>query len=522
MAQISSRLAASLLARAARTAVTLAVALTLTLPVRAQTPELPTLGEVAADDLSPANERKLGEAIMRQVVRDPSYLPDPDSTEYINALGYQLVSASAARYLDFNFFVVRDPMLNAFALPGGFIGVHSGLVLTAQSESELASVLGHEIGHVEQRHIARMLARQKESTAIAIGALLLALLAARSSSASGGDLTQAAIFGGQAAALQQQLNFSREAEREADRVGFQTLVDAGFDARAMATFFGRLQQGSRLYESAAPAYLRTHPLTVERISDIQTRVREARVKQRADSLDFALIRARLRVLQDPSVQGLRDSQTYFADQLRNKTAALEAAAQYGFALASLKLGQYDLAAQAAQAARRLVRAPSATLDKLVSETRYAAAKTAEERDAAITLAREAAQRFPLSRLSAMHYVDLLQRSERHGDAIAFLREQIALPRSDTNFYAGLAKSYAALDRKTLHHQAVAEAYVLLGAATAAVEQLQLARKAADADFYVLSEVDARIRQLQQQLKEQREEALRQNRRPPEEGEKKGR
>jgi predicted Zn-dependent protease len=145
LAQFSSRLAASLLARAARTAVTLAVALTLTLPVRAQTPELPTLGEVAADDLSPANERKLGEAIMRQVVRDPSYLPDPDSTEYINALGYQLVSASAARYLDFNFFVVRDPMLNAFALPGGFIGVHSGLVLTAQSESELETALA-ELG----------------------------------------------------------------------------------------------------------------------------------------------------------------------------------------------------------------------------------------------------------------------------------------------------------------------------------------------------------------------------------------
>jgi predicted Zn-dependent protease len=512
----------AILLRASRTAVALAVALTLTLPVRAQTPELPTLGEVAADDLSPANERKLGEAIMRQVVRDPSYLADPDSNEYINALGYQLVSASGARHIDFNFFVMRDPMLNAFALPGGFIGVHSGLILTAQSESELASVIGHEIGHVEQRHIARMLARQKESTALAIGALLLALLAARSSSSSSGDLTQAAILGGQAAALQQQLNFSREAEREADRVGFQILVDAGFDARAMATFFGRMQQGSRLYEGAAPAYLRTHPLTVERISDIQTRVRETRVRQRADSLDFSLVRARLRVLQDPSVQGLRDSQEHFATQIRNKTAAVEAAAQYGYALASLRLGQNELAVQAAQSARRLVRAPSATLDKLVSETRYAAAKTPEEREAAIVLAREATQRFPLSRLTAMHYVDLLQRSDKHEEAVAFLRDQIALPRSDTSFYAGLAKSYAALDRKTLHHQAVAEAYLLLGATPAAVEQLQLARKAADADFYVLSEVDARLRQAQQQLKEQRDEMTRQARRQPEDSPQKGR
>ncbi|MFO0145011.1 MAG: M48 family metalloprotease, partial [Betaproteobacteria bacterium] len=238
----------TLLLRASRTAVALAVALTLAVPVRAQAPELPSLGEAAGDDLSPSNERKLGEAIMRQVVRDPSYLADPDANEYINALGYQLVAASASRHIDFNFFVVRDPMLNAFALPGGFIGVHTGLILTAQSESELASVLGHEIGHVEQRHIARMLSRQKESTAVAIGALLLALLAARSSSSSSSDLAQAAILGGQAAALQQQLNFSREAEREAERVGFQYLVDAGVDPRALATLYGRMQPCPRRNE----------------------------------------------------------------------------------------------------------------------------------------------------------------------------------------------------------------------------------------------------------------------------------
>ncbi|MFO0206848.1 MAG: M48 family metalloprotease, partial [Betaproteobacteria bacterium] len=435
-----------------------------------------------------------------------------DATEYVNALGYQLVAASPARHIDFNFFVIRDPMINAFALPGGFIGLHTGLVLTAQSESELAAVVAHEIGHVEQRHIARMLARQKDATAIAIGALLLALLAARSNSSSSGDLTQAAILGGQAAAIQQQLNFSREA----DRVGFQILVNAGFDARAMATFFGRLQQGMRLYESAAPSYLRTHPLTVERIGDIQTRVRETRVRQRADSTDFPLIRARLRVLQDPSVQGLRDSQEHFATQLSNRSAGSEAAAHYGLALASLRLGQHERAVQAAAAARRLVRAPSATLDKLVSETRYSAASSNEEREAALALARDATQRFPLSRLTAMHYVDLLQRAGQHETAIAFLRDQLGLPRSDSGYYAALAKSYAALERWTLHHQAVAEAYLLLGATPAALDQLQLARRAADADFYVLSEIDARIRQLQQQAKEQREELARQGRRPPEE------
>ena len=182
-------------------------------PARAQTPDLPSLGDAASDELPPAMERRLGEQIMLQVRRDPAYLADPESTEYLNNLAYRLVAVSPSRSLDFVFFIVRDPMLNAFALPGGFIGVHSGLVVTAQTESELASVLGHEIGHVTQRHIARMIARQKESAAVAIGTLLLAILAARAGGSSSGDLAQAAIMGGQAAMIQQQLNFSREAER---------------------------------------------------------------------------------------------------------------------------------------------------------------------------------------------------------------------------------------------------------------------------------------------------------------------
>ena len=506
--------------RPAFRAIAVAVALTMAMPpslapVRAQSIELPTLGEAAADDLSPANERKLGEAIMREVRRDPAYLADPDATEYLNNLGYQLVSASPARHIDFSFFAVRDPMLNAFALPGGFIGVHTGLVLAAQSESELASVLAHEIGHVEQRHIARMLAKQRESSAIAIGALLLALLAARSNSSSSGDLTQAAIMGGQAAALQQQLNFSREAEREADRVGFQTLEAAGFDVRAMSTFFGRMQQGSRIYESAAPAYLRTHPLTTERMGDIQNRIREARVRQRADSLDFHLIRARLRVLQDDTLQGARDAQAHFASQIKNRSAANEAAAHYGLALASLRLNQPQAAYEAAQAARKLTRLTSPMLDKIVAETRFAAATTPAEREKALRMAREATQRFPLSRLTALAYVDLLQRAGEHEAAVAYLREQLALPRSEPQYFASLARSYAALNRRTLQHQATAEMYALLGAVPSAVDQLQLARKAGDADFYVLSEVDARLRQLSQQLKEQREELARSARRPEE-------
>jgi predicted Zn-dependent protease len=459
---------------------------------------LPTLGEAGDEALTPLEERRFGEEIMLEVREEPQYLDDPDSTEYLNNLGFQLVAASPARQIDFQFFLMRDSMINAFALPGGFIAAHTGLILLAQNESELASVLGHEIGHVQQRHIARMLAKQKENTAIAIGSLLLALLAARGGS---GDAAEAALAVGQAAAIQKQLNFSRDAEREADRVGFQTLVSAGFDPRAMAAFFTRMQQSTRVYSSAAPAYLQTHPLTTERIADIEGRVRSARVHQHADSLDFHLVRARLRVLQNDSLQGAQDALTYFNDQLRNHTAASEVAAQYGRAVAALRLKQPQVAYQAATAARSLTRDPSALLDKVVFESQFAAANTDAEHAAALKQGAEAAARYPLSRLTAIAYTDILQKADHDQEAIRYLRDQLGLTHTDSLYFELLAKSYSNLNQHTLQHQAIAEAYLLLGSRRAAVEQLQLARNASDGDFYVMSEVDARLHELQQQMKD---------------------
>jgi predicted Zn-dependent protease len=460
--------------------------------------ELPTLGEAGAEDLTPLQERQLGEQIMVEVRQDPSYLPDPDSTEYLNRIGYELVAASPARHIDFEFFVIRDPMINAFALPGGFIAVHSGLILLAQSESELASVMAHEIGHVQQRHVARMIAKQKESMAIAIGSILLALLASRA----GGDAAQAALAVGQGAAIQRQLSFSRDNEREADRVGFDTLVNSGYDPRAMEAFFTRMQNSTRIYESIAPAYLRTHPMTVERLSDIQGRLRSAHARLRNNSLDFELVRARLRLLQDDTNQGAADAVLYFTDQIQHHTATSEVAAYYGLAFAQLKLRQGRGALDSALTARRGTQAPSAILDKMVTEASFQGARDDSEREAALKLAREATLRFPLSRLTAIEYAELLQRVGNHRQAIDYLRNQLALTHSDPRYFRMLAASHAALQEKTLQHQATAEMYVLQGAVPAAVEQLRLARSAADADFYTMSEVDARLRQLNGQIEEQ--------------------
>jgi predicted Zn-dependent protease len=471
---------------------------------RAQTQDLPSLGEAGAEGLPPAVERQLGEQLMLQVRRDPSYLPDLESTEYLNNLGYRLVSVSPSRSLDFVFFVVRDPMLNAFALPGGFIGVHSGLVITAQSESELASVLGHEIGHVTQRHIARMIERQKEGAAMAIGALLLAILAARAGGSSSGDLAQAAILGSQAALLQQQLNFSREAEREADRVGFQTLVDAGFDGRGMEAFFARMQAGTRIYEGTAPAYLRTHPMTVERISDMQNRTRSLQFRQRPDSLDFQLVRARLRVLQETTAQGWRDALEYFNGQVTNRTTHTEYAARYGAAVAALKLNLAEVSLQNAMAARRTAPGATVILDKVVAEARFAAARNDKEREDAVRLAQETAARYPLSGLAAHHYVDVMLKTERYDDAIGYLRNQQAITREQPAYYALLGRAYEALNRRSLHHQAIGEMYAHLGALAPAIQQLEMARRANDGDFYTMSEIDARLRDLRAEFKREQE------------------
>jgi len=215
------------------------------------------------------------------------------------------------------------------------------------------------------------------------------------------------------------------------------------------------------------------------------------------------VRARLRVLQDDSAQGAADAQTYFSDQIRNRTAASELAAYYGLALAQLKLKQARAALDSALTARRSTQGPSAILDKVVNEASFQAARDDNEREAALKSARETAARFPLSRLTAIEYADLLQRMGRNRQAVDYLREQLALTHSDPRYFQMLAVSHAALQQKTLQHQATAEMYLLQGAVPAAVEQLKLARSAADADFYTMSEVDARLRWLNGQIQEAR-------------------
>ncbi len=249
---------------------------------RVQQPQLvlPDLGDSSSAALSPIDERLLGERIMRDIRRDPDYSKDPVFHDYLNTVGQHLIDTAKKQSvagldgrgsfaINFELFGVRDKSINAFALPGGFIGVHTGLIVSAETESELASVLGHEIGHVTQKHIARMFSQQGTNSMIALASIILAAVAASRNP----NAAQGLAVGGQALAIQNQLAYSRDAEREADRVGFQILQAGGFDVQGMPDFFQRMQRANSIMESGVPGYVRTHPLTTDSIADMQDRVR---------------------------------------------------------------------------------------------------------------------------------------------------------------------------------------------------------------------------------------------------------
>lgn len=456
---------------------------------------LPSLGDTERGELSPAMEYKLGVEIMQKIRADRDYIDDALVSEYLNNFGNRLVSmypeARGETGNDFHFFAVRDPMLNAFALPGGFIGVHSGLVMAAQSESELASVISHEIGHVTQRHIARMLGQQRQDMLIPLASMVLGALAARSNP----DAAGALMTSGQGIAIQRQLNFSRDAEREADRIGLQIMSKGGFDTSGMVAFFGRMQNANRSYSDTVPVYLRTHPLTTERIADIEMRIRQQPYRQHADSLDFQLVRARLRVLQDKSGQGLHESEAIFNEQARSGNRKHVAAAHYGLALVALKQGNSGRAHSHLQQARRLAQdhlpdRRNAVLTSLSVECRIAAGQKAE----AVKEAEVALSHFPASRTLARQYADALHAAGQYADAEQYLRGQVQIYREEPQLQRQLARTYAAQGKQALMHITLAEAYGLDGGLAAALEQLRLARGAPDVTFYDHAVIDARERE----------------------------
>ena len=318
---------------------------------------LPSLGDGL--ELAAATERRLGDRIAMSIYRDPDYLDDPLLGDYLQAIWAPLMAAARDRgelgpeledRFAWDLLLVRDRSVNAFALPGGYMGVHTGLIAVVSSADELAAVLAHELSHVTQRHISRLMTKQQQQTPWVIGAMILGALAASKSP----DAANAAIVGGQALAVQGQLNFSRDMEREADRVGFGVMTQAGFEGQGVSGMFEKLQQAARLNDNGAYPYLRSHPLTTERIAEARARLQtgepagQSRKAQSAlEPQLHAMMSARARVLGSPGVDDLRsmlaEGQRASTESVPNEKLPVVAGRLYGGALAASRLREETVA-----------------------------------------------------------------------------------------------------------------------------------------------------------------------------------
>lgn len=444
---------------------------------------LPDLGDVSQTVLTPLQERQIGQQSMLQIRAGKQFLDDAEIDDYLNQLGYRLIENSTEPALGFEFFTLDDYNINAFAMPGGFIGVNSGLLLTVQSESELAAVLSHEIAHVTQHHLARMLAGQQGDTLASMAAIAIAILAARSNP----QASQATILGSQAHVMQKQLDFTRTHEQEADRIGLNILQKSNFNTHAMPEFLSRLQTATRLLEGNMPGYLRTHPITSERIGDIENRVQNHPYRLIPDSLNFQLVRAKLIAAQKTAAEAI----AYFGDALGAQKHGNPVAQRYGLVAALLRNNETERADQELAVLRKAAK-NNPMIETLTGQVKRAVKKDAD----ALAFYRTAVQNFPQHRALIYDYADLLLNSHQAEIAVKLLTEQITRHPSDTRLYNLQARSYAQLGKRLEQHQAQAYSYAWQGNLFAAIEQLELAKQAGGS-FYQMSTIESDLRELRE-------------------------
>ena len=478
---------------------------------------MPALGDPDAENFSVGTERKLGDQIMREIRVDPDYIDDPILLEYLQSIWQPLVAEARARGnigtdIDSRFawepFLVRDPSVNAFALPGGYIGVHLGLIAMTATRDELASVVAHELSHITQRHIARSIASSKRQSLLSLASLVVGLLAA--SRTRNADAANAVIVGTQAAAVQGQLNFSRDMEREADRVGFTVMTSAGFAPGGMAAMFEKLDHGSHLNDSGGFPYLRSHPLTTERIGEARSRLGTTPRAAPVSVLEHTVAEARARVLMDARQDALVRWQALDAERV-SPTLHDKLLAACESALASTLLRDWSRADASIANALALVRgaptpSPRAERAVLLMQAdsllaRGAAARAAQvlqpyaaenSRPVLLALARVAVAPGP--------EVDEKNLAQRAAD----LQTWVAVHPNDAAAWGVLGQVWGRLGQPLRSLRAEAESRAALGDLLGAVDRLRAGQKAARSggavDFIDVSVIDARLRDIEAQRK----------------------
>jgi predicted Zn-dependent protease len=467
--------------------------------------QLPSLGDGGEFELGA--ERRLGERIARELYRDPDYLDDPVIGDYVQGLWQPLLTAARQRGdlavdIDRRFawqiLLGKDRSINAFALPGGYLGLHLGLVGAVANRDELASVLAHELSHVTQRHISRLISQQNRQTPWVMGALILGALAASKNP----EATNAIIAGSQAAAAQAQLNFSRDMEREADRIGFGVMTQAGFDPQGFVTMFDKLQQASRLNDNGAFPYLRTHPMTTERIADMQARQQMTGVRVAAAlTAEHAMVSARARVLSGTGPDALRARVAEAeAPNIASLPAARQAGLHYGAAIASIKLRDPASAARHAQRVRELaVSEPTAEMlaRLLVAEV----ALEAGDPQRAVGLLSVQSR----TRAEVLLACQALVAAGQPREAAERLQTWVALHPVDATAWEHLSAAWSLLGQPLRAIRADAEAHVARLDLSAALDRLKAAQemaRRAGSDHVEASIIDTRARRVESMLREQ--------------------
>ncbi|TAG49403.1 MAG: M48 family peptidase [Betaproteobacteria bacterium] len=453
-----------------------------------QAQRLPELGDSSGSLVSAAQERRMGQEAMRELRASGAVLNDPEVNGYLNELGKRILSANPEIREPFEFFAVADSSVNAFAMPGGFIGVNMGLVLLTQTESELAGVLAHEIAHVTQKHYARQLDDQRKNAWMQIAGIAAAVLAAR---AGNGDAAQGALLGSQAAQIQGYLNFSRDNEREADRIGFQYLRNAQFDPGAMSTFMERLQRATSVSDTGAvPGYLRTHPVTIERVGETRALASNVALRLPKENSDYFYVRALLRSYVGDEQQAI----AHFKSAIAERKFSTESSARYGLAAAYLRAREF---ASTKQEIGKLC--ADGLAHPMFAALLGQAYLQNEEFGRASEFLTAAIERFPNH--TQLHYdlPEALLRLKQPKLAMQRIEASLAKRSEDVLLLNLASRAAADLGQKLRQHRFLGEQYFRQGNLSAALDQFELSSKAGDGDYFEASYVEARARDMKREI-----------------------
>ena len=450
--------------------------------------DLPDFGDSSGSLISPTQEMALGEMFMRSVRSQATLVNDPEIHGYIVRLGNRLVASSDAPNYPFTFFVVDNPAVNAFAGPGGYIGIHTGLIVTARNESELAGVMAHEIAHVTQRHLLRAYESANQmSLPTAAGMIAAILLGVASGNSDAGIAGVSAV---QAGNIQRQLNFTRANEKEADRIGIQTLARSGIDPYGMPSFFERLHQSTRLYGNNVPEFLSTHPVTTNRIAESMSRAEQYGRGKELDSLEFQLVRARLRVLKADNPQAMLKEYQSLA-----KKRSAGPAEHYGLALASSRTG----ARQTAE--KQLYKLMKADPDRVAYRTAMAQIKLdGGQTQEALQLYEDTLSLYPGDLIVSQYYALALIQSGQAKKARDLILKALRNKKARTAVMYELWAKAASISGPVWEtNVASAEVYYLYGNLQLAVDQLEQALDHRGLSQYEQARIGARLQEFKQML-----------------------